>query len=170
MERDWGWQAPGGNWEGLFMPTLVDETFDAFNLVRPPTVETTTAESFPIREVRSVAVERRQRSRPHQKAFKASVLAAYGAQCGACEVSDPRLLDAAHIVDEGFAEDRWDNGLPLCPNHHRLFDRGLLRLQSDLSWTAESLFKETVSRWDLQHLRATPHTDAVRWKLAASHP
>jgi hypothetical protein len=52
-------------------------------------------------------------------------------ECAACDHSDERILEAAHIIDYGRAEDRWWNGLPLCRNHHRWFDLDVLRLSPE---------------------------------------
>lgn len=48
-------------------------------------------------------------------------------RCAICGFQYDYVLDAAHIVPvaEG-GTDTYDNGLGLCPNCHRMFDRGLI--------------------------------------------
>ena len=44
------------------------------------------------------------------------------------------MIDACHIVPFGISQnDRITNGLALCPNAHRAFDRGLLSIDADYS-------------------------------------
>jgi hypothetical protein len=59
--------------------------------------------------------------------FAEDVLEAYGYRCAICSI-DLGLLDAAHIdpVENEGSSDEVDNGIALCPNHHRAFDRGLI--------------------------------------------
>lgn len=64
--------------------------------------------------------------------FALRVLEAYENRCAMCGVQ-LRVLDAAHIVPvaEPTSTDRTDNGLALCPTHHRAYDRGLLGVAED---------------------------------------
>lgn len=65
-------------------------------------------------------------------AFRKIVLEIYDYRCAACGVrvrlNDGRsLVEAAHIIPrEEFANDKPDNGLALCPNHHWAMDRFLI--------------------------------------------
>ena len=64
--------------------------------------------------------------------FRERIIRAYGHKCCICELS-LGVVEAAHIVP--FADHRSDNhvsnGLALCPNHHELFDSGLIALRPD---------------------------------------
>jgi hypothetical protein len=64
--------------------------------------------------------------------FAEDVLDAYGFRCSICSM-DLGLLDAAHIdpVENENSSDEVNNGIALCPNHHRAFDRGLIQLSAD---------------------------------------
>lgn len=169
MQRDFGWQPLGGNWEALFLPTSIDETTAALAATLPPRRTTRPGAPLQINGQRSEGVERKQRCRTGQQAFKSEILVEYGEMCGACDVTGRRLLDAAHLVDEGWCDDRWDIGIPLCPNHHRLFDTGILCLDAATRWTvADATYAHTLTKPDLGHLRAVPHADAIAWK--AAHP
>lgn len=81
-------------------------------------------------------------------------------ECAACETRDERILEAAHIVDYGYIDDSPWNGLPLCKNHHRLFDLGVLRCDPETGdWEATdgSLRGHGVSNRDVNLVvRATP--------------
>ena len=64
-------------------------------------------------------------------AFRQTVLKIYDFTCSACgmrvKIDDIVLVDAAHIIPfEESQNDRPDNGLALCPNHHRAMDRFLI--------------------------------------------
>ena len=71
-----------------------------------------------------------RRPRPNQEAFKERVLWAYKERCALCGFGvrsggEPRGLDAAHIIpfeNRGTSRDV-RNGICLCANHHRLFDK-----------------------------------------------
>lgn len=55
--------------------------------------------------------------------FPLLVLAAYGGQCAMCSLQ-MGLPEAAHIKPVRLAnDDRINNGIPICPNHHEAFDR-----------------------------------------------
>jgi putative restriction endonuclease len=72
------------------------------------------------------------RSRLHQAHFRRQVLTAYRNRCSVCELRVRPLLDGAHIVpDAGDGEPSVQNGLSLCANHHRAFDRKILRVRAD---------------------------------------
>lgn len=53
-------------------------------------------------------------------------------RCAICGFQYDEVLDAAHIVPvvEG-GTDTYDNGLGLCPNCHRMFDRGLVLVNEE---------------------------------------
>lgn len=86
-------------------------------------------------------------------------------ECAACHIDDLRILEAAHIVDFGYAEDDWWNGLPMCRNHHRLFDLHVLRLDPTGRWEADGpLVELNVVKPDLSALPHEPATPALRWR------
>lgn len=66
------------------------------------------------------------RNRPAQRVFRSKLLELRG-RCELCGISQPEILEAAHIKpkSEG-GEDSSENGLLLCRNHHKAFDAGLL--------------------------------------------
>jgi len=66
------------------------------------------------------------------QAFRQGIIQAYK-RCAICGFQYDYVLDAAHIVPvaEG-GTDTYDNGLGLCPNCHRMFDRGLILVDENL--------------------------------------
>lgn len=80
------------------------------------------------------------------RAFFRRVLKAYDRKCCMCGVAgslpDGRSeLEAAHIVSRSsLGADDVRNGLALCRVHHWAFDRGAIRIESDLSLTFNPAF------------------------------
>lgn len=61
------------------------------------------------------------------------------------------LIDACHI--KPFAQDHDDtigNGLALCPNLHRAFDKGLIAIDNDYHVIVSSLFAESDSQYSIK--------------------
>lgn len=103
------------------------------------------------------------KTRPNQWRFRFDVIKRYGLACALCEICDYNLLDAAHLcpVESGGSDDS-RNGLVFCLNHHRAFDRGLVRIDpSDLSVSAPGTLG--VTRRSLRHLPNAPHQQALTW-------
>jgi putative restriction endonuclease len=74
------------------------------------------------------------RQRLHQTTFREAVLTAYGGRCAISGLPEPRLLDAAHIVDDGhetLGQPVVTNGLPLSKLHHAAFDANLIGIDPD---------------------------------------
>jgi putative restriction endonuclease len=74
------------------------------------------------------------RQRLHQATFREAVLTAYGGRCAISGLPEPRLLDAAHIVDdahETFGQPVVTNGLPLSKLHHAAFDAHLIGIDPE---------------------------------------
>lgn len=97
-------------------------------------------------------------SRRGQQDFRMEVRERYDDACLLCDVSDPALLQAGHILSwsdhEGQRGDP-SNGLLLCYTHHRAFDLGLFTITSEYElhvqpdYEPESeLLRETVTGLD----------------------
>jgi putative restriction endonuclease len=74
------------------------------------------------------------RQRLHQTTFREAVMTAYGSRCAISGLPEPRLLDAAHIVDDGdetLGQPVVTNGLPLSKLHHAAFDANLIGIDPD---------------------------------------
>lgn len=70
------------------------------------------------------------------------------------------MIDACHIVPFSLSkDDRINNGLALCPNLHRAFDRGLISVDEKLKVMVSDAIAEDLSNsYALLHLRGKPLT------------
>ena len=73
------------------------------------------------------------RQRLHQPAFRARVMHAYATRCAVCSLRHGRLLDAAHIIEDGApkGDPITANGLALCKIHHAAYDQDILGIRPD---------------------------------------
>lgn len=89
--------------------------------------------------------------------FRSVVLEAYGKQCAICRCKEEKILEAAHIkaVSEG-GNDKEENGICLCRNHHKMFDEGLIKIDFEnleLKYIADSVqsmawYKEFIIKYN----------------------
>ncbi len=105
--------------------------------------------------------------RPSQSRFSFEVRRRYGTSCAVCEISEPELLEAAHLCAKSRnGADDARNGLLLCVLHHRAFDRAF--------WAIDPLTKAIrvrqggpssrelgITRDSLCHLPRLPHQAAL---------
>lgn len=105
--------------------------------------------------------------RSESSIFRKSVISRYGCKCQVCEVKQPELLDAAHIIDwaEG-GVNRAENALLLCANHHRAFDRGLLKIKTDGSIVVAPPSSAKALGVTVDKIAKLPDPAALKWKLA----
>lgn len=70
------------------------------------------------------------------------------------------MIDACHIVPFSLSkDDKINNGLALCPNLHRAFDRGLISVDGNLKVLVSNAIAEDLSNsYALLHLRGKPLT------------
>lgn len=109
------------------------------------------------------------RLRSGQGRFRFAVTRRYGNVCAFCSISEPKLLEAAHLcpVEQNGSDDP-RNGLIMCLTHHKAFDAGLLRVDPE-SRTLHGgsgvvdLRSIGVTVSSLDHLRRQPHPEALRW-------
>ena len=73
--------------------------------------------------------------RLHQHRFRELVVAAYRGQCTMCRLQQPKLLDAAHILEDKDERGRPEvpNGLSLCKIHHGAYDVSILGISPDFT-------------------------------------
>lgn len=74
------------------------------------------------------------KQRLHQATFREMVLEAYRGRCAISGLPEPRLLDAAHIVDdanEKYGQPVIKNGIPLSKIHHAAFDAHLIGIDAN---------------------------------------
>ena len=114
--------------------------------------------------------KRTSAQRERSPMFRFEVVKLYGERCALCNISEPRLLEAAHIrpVSEK-GSDHPRNGLVLCANHHKAFDAHLIGIEpaSMMIMAAEDgppLTALGVTATSLTHLRNSPHPEALQWR------
>jgi hypothetical protein len=115
-------------------------------------------------------------NRPGQDTFRTAVFDRYQ-QCGFCNITEPTLLDAAHVVPWcEYGVDEIFNALLLCKLHHRALDNGFILISLDERRTLQpkeggpTLESLHVEREDISHLVPGPRTDALEnlWRRHAS--
>lgn len=117
-----------------------------------------------IEEALAEAVWARRRARPNQARFAFSVLKRYGTRCAVCDLSVAVAIQAAHLRSKARGgRDDPRNGLPLCANHHAMFDRGLWSITPVGGIVTGEIPPQTlgITRVDLSHLPAQPHNEAL---------
>jgi putative restriction endonuclease len=88
------------------------------------------AGSTPLPEIRTPQLAEEPPGR--DGAFRHTILEIYDYRCAACGIrvkitDDLSLVEAAHIIPFGVSRnDKPDNGMALCPNHHWAMDRHLI--------------------------------------------
>lgn len=77
-------------------------------------------------------VEKVSRKLVRDSSFSKRVLTAYGNQCAMCEITDTSLLVGAHIYPAHLCgDDTVNNGICLCSNHDKAYERGLICVNPD---------------------------------------
>jgi len=67
-----------------------------------------------------------------QRIFRETLLEIYKGQCAMCGLGFVEALEAAHIIPWAQSNDfSPNNGLLLCANHHKFFDRGIISVTKD---------------------------------------
>lgn len=132
---------------------------------------------FTLTEEEDEAVWAKRRARPNQARFAFAVMQRYGRRCAVCELDVGIAIQAAHLRSKARrGADDARNGLPLCANHHVMFDGGLWGFNMEggvmthPDWDMERL---GLVRSDLSHLSELPHREALddawgEWKR--KHP
>lgn len=60
------------------------------------------------------------------------------------------MIDACHIVPFGVSyDDTVNNGIALCPNLHRAFDRGLIAIDENYRVIVSTSFREDESNYSI---------------------
>jgi hypothetical protein len=109
------------------------------------------------------------RARPGQGQFRFSVFRRYGPRCVFCFITEPKLLEAAHLcpIEDGGSDDA-RNGLVMCLTHHKAFDAGLVVVEPESMCVhagagVSNLESIGVVVASIKHLRREPHQDALAW-------
>ena len=110
-----------------------------------------------------------RRARRGQTRFLFDVFDRYGAACVACGLEVEELFEAAHLktrAKKGTHDPR--NGLPLCRNHRRALDAGLLGIDPgtlELAFCHDGPMATDlgVVKTSLADLDRRPHSSALQW-------
>lgn len=89
-------------------------------------------EHVPLADVERARVAATGTRLKREQGFSKLILNSYGHKCAVCEVQ-LSILEGAHIIpvhDSKGRDEVW-NGLALCRNHHRLYDRRILLIDPD---------------------------------------
>ncbi len=93
-----------------------------------------------------------------QKIFRVALLEAYDHQCAMCKLSFDEALEAAHIIPWATCDQSQrispKNGMLLCANHHKLFDKGRLSVMPDhkIKYLDDDFNQDNYSKSDIQTL------------------
>jgi hypothetical protein len=138
-----------------------------FGLDAEVAAHTTTSEASFNLKVQEPKISYEATRRPGQAAFRIAVFRRYGIRCAVCDMSVIDLLDAAHLASKAQqGSDDPRNGLPLCALHHRAFDKKLFAIEPSTHRivtkpTGPSAMELGITKLDLQHLNARPHSEAL---------
>ena len=116
------------NWYDIMQPDTLDEKYH-HNVVWADRYNTLITRWDKYSENTKVTTERRRELITRYKRywhFREGILQAYDFRCAICRCDIESLLEAAHInavKDNG--DDDISNGICLCANHHRMFDKHL---------------------------------------------
>lgn len=95
-------------------------------------------------------------------AFKRAIPRIYQSTCaitglGLEGVVNVSMVDACHIVPFATSQnDTIGNGIALCPNMHRAFDRGIISISSNFDVLVSDKFIERASGYNLRQFQGTP--------------
>jgi putative restriction endonuclease len=113
-------------------------------------------------------------------AFRRVVVSIYGQRCAFCglriiSASGQNVVDGAHIKPfSQFYDDRIDNGLALCKNHHWAFDKGWFGISDDYRLLVAELQEESPNAKPMKEFQGSsiflparsqyyPRLEALRW-------
>lgn len=123
---------------------------------------------FTLTDERSEDKWARRRARPNQARFAFKVFQRYGMSCSVCGLGIRSALEAAHLKSKSTAgSDDERNGLPLCANHHRMFDSFLWAIRPGtlevVARPQATLAELGITRATLSGGTAKPHSEALEY-------
>ena len=111
--------------------------------------------------------------RKFQSKFRNDVLERYGSECSFCEIDNQLIIEAAHLIPYKKVNvyginliQNPKNGIPLCRNHHKLFDQGLIKINpKNLEVEVSVLNPESlnVTKNSLSEMFNKPNSECIKW-------
>ena len=112
--------------------TISQREIEILNLAQPLSDEEINLQLIP--DERKEAI-RKVKSLVRKSSFRDNVMAAYNSKCVICK-TQLDLPEACHIWPvAGGGPDTVDNGIPLCPNHHKAYDKGIIDIDDSYNVT-----------------------------------
>ncbi len=114
-------------------------------------------------------------------AFRKAIISIYEHRCAFCELQilnslGQNIVDGAHIMPfSQFYDDRIDNGISLCKNHHWAFDKGWFSISDDFTiLVKDDLLEDAPNSKPMQQFNGDrirlpvgrqhyPRLEALRW-------
>ena len=122
-------------------------------------------ERFYLYEKKGNVPTTKAKTRPNQGKFHFDVISLYGLECAVCGIKHKPLIEAAHILPKAnHGSDHPENGIPLCANHHKLFDDYWFTIDTDKNIIpADGLTLDDlqISYDNIKKLRHAPHVEAL---------
>ena len=119
-------------------------------------IEHDTPEAYVARQLQRAQEEEEEEQVLRSAAFRRKIPELYGHRCAVTGLQvmhqqRASLIDACHIVPwaEGY-DDTITNGIALCPNMHRAFDRGLISIAADHTLLVAAQVQENDSRYGIR--------------------
>ena len=104
-------------------------------------------------------------TRPKQGKFHFDVTSLYGLECAVCGIKHKPIIEAAHILPKAnHGSDHPENGIPLCANHHELFDNHWFTIDTNMQVIVaggRKLSELQIKYPDIKRLRHLPHVKAL---------
>ncbi|MCB0815075.1 MAG: HNH endonuclease [Flavobacteriales bacterium] len=125
-------------------------------------IEHDTPEAYVARQLQRTQESEEEEQVLRSAAFRRKIPELYGYRCAVTGLQvmhqhKANLIDACHIVPWADSyDDTITNGIALCPNMHRAFDRGLISIAADHTLLVSDHLKENDSTYGIRPFRGRP--------------
>ena len=156
---------------------LIKLSKDFPNNLFQPTINPTEKklDDFYLRDKNTNSSKQQVKTRPNQAKFHFDVISLYGMKCAVCGIKHKPVIEAAHIFPKANnGSDHPGNGIPLCANHHALFDNYWFTINTKMDIIPAdglTLSDLQISCKDIKGIRNRPNEVALaeRYKLFQKH-
>jgi putative restriction endonuclease len=125
-------------------------------------IEHDSPEAYVARQLAHIQEEEEEEQVLRSAAFKRKIPQLYGYRCAVTglrveNLRNATLIDACHVVPWADSyNDTITNGIALCPNMHRAFDRGLISIADDLTLLVTPDLRENDSAYAIRPFAGKP--------------